>query len=57
MATGNPRGESVSVQVMYDLSAEWYRGRLDEAWMPIGPDLAQATFARHGLTGDFWSLA
>ena len=57
MATGNPRGESVSVQVMYDLSAEWYRGRLEEAWMPIGPDLAQATFARHGLAGDFWALA
>lgn len=44
------------VQVMYDLSAEWYEGRMDRAWMPIGPDLAEATFARHGLTGDFWSM-
>lgn len=37
---------------MHELSAGWYDGRMDRARMPIGPDLAQATFIKHGLTSD-----
>lgn len=54
--TGHERGETVAMQTLYDLTQEWYRGRLDEAWMPIGPDVARALFARHGLTGPFWAF-
>lgn len=54
--TGHPRGAAVDVQVMYDLSVEWYRGRMDEAWMPLSSDEAAGLFARHGLTGPFWSF-
>jgi hypothetical protein len=41
---------------MYDLSREWYRGRMEEAWMPLEADDAAALFARYGLTGPFWSF-
>ena len=41
---------------MYDLSVEWYRGRMDEAWMPLSAAEAEGLFRRHGLTGRFWSF-
>jgi hypothetical protein len=47
----------VGPQTLYDLGREWYATRLDRDWQPL--DAAQATriFARHGLTGSFWSLS
>lgn len=41
---------------MYDLSEDWYSDRMEEDWQPMSPDAAAAVFAKHGLTGDFWSL-
>ena len=41
---------------MFDLSTDWYRGRLDEDWDPPTAEKTEAIFASHGLTGDFWRL-
>jgi hypothetical protein len=41
---------------MYDLSADWYAGRMDEDWEPPTAEQAQTMFENHGLTGQFWSL-
>jgi hypothetical protein len=49
-------GYVATAQQMYDLSVDWYRGRMDEAWTPFNPAEASAVFARHGLTGEFWML-
>jgi membrane protein DedA with SNARE-associated domain len=55
-AQGLHTGAVVGPQTLYDLGREWYATRLDHDWQR--PDAAQATriFARHGLTGSFWSL-
>ncbi len=41
---------------MYELSVDWYRGRMDEAWMPLSAAEATDLFERHGLVGPFWSF-
>ena len=46
----------MTVQQAFDLSRDWYRGRLDIGWVPPTPAEAEATFARAGLEGAFWSL-
>jgi hypothetical protein len=56
-ATGSRRGYVASSQTMFDLSKDWYRGRLDEDWDPPTAEKAEAIFASHGLTGDFWRLS
>jgi hypothetical protein len=43
-------------QTVYDLGVEWYATRLDHGWVRASGARAEATFARHGLTGAFWSL-
>lgn len=55
--TGEVRGEVVSAQTMFDLSRDWYAGRLEVDWSPPTAAEAEAMFNRHGLTGDFWALA
>ena len=54
--TGEERGEVVSAQTMFDLSRDWYAGRLEVDWSPPTAAEAESMFNRHGLTGDFWSL-
>lgn len=49
-------GAAASGQTVYDLGRDWYATRLDLGFVPATPQQAQATFARHGLVGDFWSL-
>lgn len=56
-ATGSEHGYAAPAQTMFDLSKDWYRGRMDEDWEPPTPSGAEAIFASHGLTGDFWSLS
>lgn len=50
------RGAVVTAQTVYDLGRDWYATRLASEFEPATPGQAQATFARHGLVGDFWSL-
>ena len=52
--TGHVRGFSTTNQVMYDLSRDWYAGRMDADWEPPDPEAAEALVARHGLRGEFW---
>ena len=46
-----------SPQTLFELGREWYATRLDPAWERASPADAEAMFARHGLRGEFWSLA
>jgi hypothetical protein len=55
-ATGSQRGYVASAQTMYDLSVDWYAGRMAEGWIPPDATEAEAIFGAHGLTGEFWSL-
>lgn len=41
---------------MYELSKDWYAGRMDVEWEPPTGEQATAVFARHGLVGEFWEL-
>ncbi|MCC7034645.1 MAG: hypothetical protein IT179_17625 [Acidobacteria bacterium] len=49
-------GAVVSPQVVYDLGVAWYATRLNHDWSRPDKDQVAAIFARHGLTGPFWSL-
>lgn len=53
---GGERGAVVDAQTMYDLSRDWYSTRMDRDWAPPSAHEAQAIFASHGLTGDFWEF-
>ena len=46
----------VAPQTLYELGADWYAARLDVDWQPASALEATALFAKHGLTGEFWSL-
>jgi hypothetical protein len=54
---GYAAGAVVSPQTVYDLGRDWYATRLDPDFEPFTPEQAQAIFAKHGLVGEFWSLA
>jgi hypothetical protein len=56
-ANGLVEGAVAPPQTVYDLGAEWYATRLERGWQRAGLAQVGATFARHGLTGLFWSLA
>lgn len=54
--TGLAGGYVVDAQTMYEMSKDWYAGRMDEEWEPKTADEAEAVFHAHGLAGDFWRL-
>lgn len=41
---------------MWRFAQDWYGPDLDRSWRKRSPAEASALFARHGLTGPFWSL-
>ncbi len=51
-----PVGAIVPVDRVYGLGHDWYSGRFDADWVSGSEDDVEATFARHGLVGEFWSL-
>lgn len=53
---GHRRGAVATPQTVYELGRDWYADRLDVAYRPATAVQAEAIFARHGLTGGFWSL-
>jgi hypothetical protein len=55
-ASGYHKGATVAPQTLYELGADWYAARLDVDWLPADARAATALFAKHGLTGEFWSL-
>ena len=52
---GDP-GAIVPVEVLGELSRDWYGGRLDDAWRPSTPAEKQALLREVGLDGPFWGL-
>jgi hypothetical protein len=50
------RGAVVDAQTMYELSCDWYATRLERNWAPPSAGEAEAVFASHGLTGEFWEV-
>ncbi|MCY3546733.1 MAG: hypothetical protein OXH49_07615 [Gemmatimonadetes bacterium] len=53
---GGDAGAIVSVEVLGELSREWYAGRLDDAWRPYSARARQALLRDAGLDGEFWEL-
>lgn len=53
---GNPRGETMSVDRLWNLSRAWYGGRHLPTWKRRSPAEAESLFRSVGLTSDFWSL-
>ena len=50
-------GAAVDLQTVYELSIDWYRGRLAIDWARHDVRTATAILAAHGLTGPFWELS
>ncbi len=44
------------IRAFYDVSINWHAGRMAEDRDRSTPEEAHGSFARHGLTGDFWRL-
>ncbi len=53
-ATGSPRGETVELTRVWDLSQRWYGNRMDPAFRGRTVEQARDVFARVGLTSAFW---
>ena len=54
--TGHERGATGTPQAVYELGREWFAAFLDEDWRRPTAGEAEAIFARHGFTGEFWRL-
>ena len=46
----------VKVLTLFELSRNWYDGRLDPDFTPPSRDALQARLSAVGMTGDFWQL-
>lgn len=52
-----PRGAVMRTEKLWSFAKDWYGGYLDSPWRKRTTAEVEALFARHGLTGSFWSLA
>jgi hypothetical protein len=52
-----PRGAAFAIEQAWELGRAWYAEKLSPEWRRATPAEAEATFARIGLTGEFWSLS
>ena len=55
-ATGNKRGEVLSLAQTFALAKAWYLDPRDPGWRPRTRDESQAVLASVGLTSEFWDL-
>ena len=53
---GNPRGETMSVERLWNLSRAWYGDRHLPTWKRQSPAEAESLFRSYGLVSDFWSF-
>lgn len=53
---GLTRGESLSLERIWELSKLWYGERLDPKYRGRSAAEAEAIFRRVGLTSSFWSV-
>jgi hypothetical protein len=51
------RGAVFGLDQAWGLGREWYADKLSPEWHRATPEEAEATWARLGLTGDFWRQA
>ena len=51
-----PRGESLSLERIWELSKLWYGGRLDPAYRGRSADEVEVIFQSVGLTSPFWNV-
>ena len=56
LQSGKDLGYVASAQTFFEMSKDWYAGRMDETWERPTLETAEAIFSKHGLTGDFWKL-
>ncbi|MDE2754306.1 MAG: hypothetical protein OXI83_17165 [Gemmatimonadota bacterium] len=49
-------GAMVPVEVLGELSRDWYGGRLEDAWRPYSATAKQGLLQDAGLRGAFWKL-
>ena len=52
--TGEPRGETVPLQQIWQLSQLWYGNRMDPDFRGRTPDQVVEVFKQAGLTSEFW---
>jgi hypothetical protein len=57
LSSGNPRGETMTLELQWVLAQRWFQGRHRPEWRPRTPDEAEALLQSVGLTSDFWSLS
>jgi len=53
-ASGEPRGQTVTLARVWGLAQEWYGDRMAPTFRGRTAAQARAIFARHGLSSDFW---
>lgn len=53
-ATGEPRGETVSLARVWELAQAWYGDRLADNFRGRTVEQAEAIFRHVGLAGAFW---
>ncbi len=51
-----PKGAVMSLSRLWRFADDWYGSYLQRPWKKRSPAEARDLFARHGLTGRFWSL-
>jgi len=52
--TGEPRGETLTLQQVWALSQLWYGDRMDPAFRGRSAEQVGAIFERVGMTSEFW---
>ncbi len=53
-ASGEPRGQALSLARVWALSQEWYGDRMSPDFRGRTAEQAMEVFAYQGLTSDFW---
>lgn len=52
--SGEPRGDCVRIDTVWELAKRWYGGRMSADYRGRSPAQAEAIFAAVGLTSQFW---
>jgi hypothetical protein len=54
--TGEPRGETLTLPRVWELSRLWYGNRMAPDFRGRTPDQVRAIFQQLGMTSDFWRV-
>jgi hypothetical protein len=53
---GLPKGAVMTIPALWGFARDWYGGYLQSPWRKRSVEATRALFARHGLTGAFWTV-